>query len=68
MSSRLSGTDGAPTAWLTWALGRPVPGDEDDKYSSSGYRIQDFGPKYFEGKGQKAVEQTHRTRRRGGWM
>ncbi|KAJ5917400.1 hypothetical protein N7466_010954 [Penicillium verhagenii] len=47
-----------PTAWLTWALGRPVPGDEGDKYYPTGYHINDIGPKYFEGKGQKAIEQT----------
>ncbi|KAJ5728822.1 uncharacterized protein N7483_003330 [Penicillium malachiteum] len=47
-----------PTAWLTWALGRPVPGDEGDKYYPSGYHIQDIGPKFFEGKGQKAIEET----------
>ncbi|KAJ5664411.1 hypothetical protein N7507_005142 [Penicillium longicatenatum] len=47
-----------PVAWLTWALGRPVPGDEGDKYHPSGYHINDIGPKYFEGKGQKAIEET----------
>lgn len=47
-----------PMAWLTWALGRPVPGDEGDKYRPSGYHISDIGPKYFEGKGQKAIEET----------
>ncbi|KAJ5798822.1 uncharacterized protein N7503_006327 [Penicillium pulvis] len=47
-----------PMAWLTWALGRPVPGDEGDKYRPSGYHINDIGPKYFEGKGQKAIEET----------
>ncbi|KAJ5291250.1 hypothetical protein N7478_000501 [Penicillium angulare] len=47
-----------PVAWLTWALGRPVPGDEGDKYYPSGYHIQDIGPRYFEGKGQKAIDET----------
>ncbi|KAJ5832670.1 hypothetical protein N7474_000981 [Penicillium riverlandense] len=40
-----------PVAWLTWMLGRPLPGDEGDKYYPRGYTIQDIGPKYFEGKG-----------------
>ncbi|KAJ5561442.1 hypothetical protein N7535_004091 [Penicillium sp. DV-2018c] len=47
-----------PTAWLTWALGRPVPGDEGDKYYPNGYTIADVGPKYFEGKGKKQLEET----------
>ncbi|KAJ5627721.1 hypothetical protein N7490_009949 [Penicillium lividum] len=47
-----------PMAWLTWAVGRPVPGDDGDKYRPSGYHINDIGPKYFEGRGQKAIEQT----------
>ncbi|OQD89543.1 hypothetical protein PENANT_c002G08382 [Penicillium antarcticum] len=45
-----------PTAWLTWALGRPVPGDEGDKYSPTGYSISDLGPKGLEGKGKKELE------------
>lgn len=47
-----------PEAWLTWALGRPVPGDEGDKYYPSGYHIPDVGPKYFEGKGRKQLDET----------
>lgn len=47
-----------PTAWVTWMLGRPVPGDEGEKYYPSGYSIPDIGPKYFEGKGRKALEET----------
>ncbi|KAL4969183.1 uncharacterized protein BDV14DRAFT_196493 [Aspergillus stella-maris] len=43
-----------PGAWYTWALGRPLPGDEGDKYYPDGYLISDVGPKYFEGKGKKA--------------
>lgn len=39
-------------------LGRPVPGDEGDKYYPHGYRIADVGPRYFEGKGTKALEET----------
>ncbi|KAJ5816025.1 hypothetical protein N7447_008258 [Penicillium robsamsonii] len=47
-----------PTAWLTWALGKPVPGEEGDKYYPTGYNIPDVGPKYFEGKGRKQLDET----------
>lgn len=47
-----------PGAWMTWALGRPLPGDEGDKYYPRGYNIPDVGPKYFEGKGRKSMEGT----------
>ncbi|KAL2872009.1 uncharacterized protein BJX67DRAFT_341256 [Aspergillus lucknowensis] len=42
-----------PAAWYTWALGRPLPGDEGDKYYPNGYRIAEVGPKHFEGKGRQ---------------
>ncbi|GAD98662.1 hypothetical protein AOR_1_536074 [Paecilomyces variotii No. 5] len=45
-----------PTAWLTWVLGLPLPGDEGDKYYPEGYSIVDVGPKYREGKGREYVE------------
>ncbi|KAJ5682260.1 hypothetical protein N7462_005425 [Penicillium macrosclerotiorum] len=45
-----------PMAWLTRILGRPVPGDEGNKYYPAGYEIQDIGPKYFEGRGRKSIE------------
>lgn len=47
-----------PMAWLTWALGRPVPGDQGDKYYPAGYSIPDLGPKYFEGKGKQQLHET----------
>ncbi|KAJ5852302.1 uncharacterized protein N7529_011687 [Penicillium soppii] len=47
-----------PTAWLTRALGRPVPGDEGNKYYPAGYSIPDLGPEYFEGKGRKQLNET----------
>lgn len=47
----------SPTAWVTWVLGRPLPGDEGEKYYPHGYRIEDVGPRYFEGKGGKSMEQ-----------
>ncbi|KAJ5733999.1 hypothetical protein N7493_002785 [Penicillium malachiteum] len=45
-----------PMAWLKWALGQPLPGDDGDKYYPQGYSTADLGPKYFEGKGRKEVE------------
>jgi hypothetical protein len=45
-----------PVAWLKWALGQPLPGDEGDKYYPQGYYTPDLGPKYFEGKGRKELE------------
>ncbi|CAI7613282.1 unnamed protein product [Penicillium glandicola] len=47
-----------PVAWLTRALGRPRPGDEGDKYYPTGYSVPDVGPKYFEGKGRKQLDET----------
>ncbi|RMJ25183.1 hypothetical protein PHISP_03938 [Aspergillus sp. HF37] len=58
-----------PVAWLTWVLGRPLPGDEGSKYYPQGYYIPDVGPKYFEGKGQTSLEKTmeeFKTSRTGG--
>lgn len=45
-----------PIAWFKWALGRPLPGDDGDKYYPEGYHTHDLGPKYFEGKGYKELE------------
>ncbi|GIK02857.1 hypothetical protein Aspvir_006919 [Aspergillus viridinutans] len=45
-----------PTAWLTWALGKPLPGDMGDKYYPQGYYTADVGPKSFEGKGRRTLE------------
>ncbi|QQK47161.1 Permease, cytosine/purine, uracil, thiamine, allantoin [Penicillium digitatum] len=46
-----------PMAWLSWALGRPLPGDEGDKYYPTGYSIADVGPKQFERKGRKQMDE-----------
>lgn len=45
-----------PVAWLKWALGQPLPGDDGDKYYPQGYYTPDLGPKYFEGKGRKELD------------
>ncbi|KAA8650359.1 hypothetical protein EYZ11_000739 [Aspergillus tanneri] len=45
-----------PSAWFSRLLGLPVPGDEGEKYSPHGYEPADLGPKAFEGKGHKTVQ------------
>lgn len=58
-----------PIAWVTRLLGRPLPGDEGEKYYPSGYAIEDVGPRYFEGKGKNAMQETleeFKTLRTGG--
>ncbi|KAJ6151679.1 hypothetical protein N7470_006807 [Penicillium chermesinum] len=53
-----------PTAWVMWLLGQPLPGDEGDKYYPQGYYTPDLGPKYFEGKGRKDLEEIMESLRR----
>jgi hypothetical protein len=58
-----------PMAWVTWMRGRPVPGDDGSTYFPNGYDIKDVGPKTFEGKGRKFIEETQqrlRAERTGG--
>lgn len=57
-----------PTAWLTWARGLPLPGDEGQKYYPGGYNIADLGPQAFEGKGKDYLEESMETleEQRGG--
>ncbi|PYI04552.1 67 kDa myosin-cross-reactive antigen family protein [Aspergillus sclerotiicarbonarius CBS 121057] len=43
-----------PGAWLSWALGLPLPGDEGDTYYPHGFDLADLGPRYFEGRGRKS--------------
>lgn len=47
-----------PTAWLTRLMGRPLPGDEGEKYYPGGYVIGDMGPRRYEGKGAAEVKRT----------
>lgn len=47
-----------PTAWFTWIMGRPLPGDEGSKFHPEGYNIPDVGPSRFLGKGQQFQEKT----------
>ncbi|SPB42829.1 unnamed protein product [Aspergillus niger] len=44
-----------PAAWLTWALGLPLPGDDGDTYYPRGFDVADLGPRQFEGRGRKSV-------------
>lgn len=46
-----------PGAWISRMIGMPVPGDEGDKYYPQGYDTQDLGPRYFEGKGRKTMQE-----------
>ncbi|KAE8144953.1 hypothetical protein BDV25DRAFT_165681 [Aspergillus avenaceus] len=45
-----------PIAWLTWAMGRPLPGDDGDKYFPMGYDTLEVGPRHFQGKGRATTE------------
>lgn len=40
-----------PEAWLVWAAGGKVPGQEGQKYLPKGYRFEEVGPKSASGKG-----------------
>ncbi|RHZ63632.1 uncharacterized protein CDV56_109149 [Aspergillus thermomutatus] len=46
-----------PSAWVQRLMGLPLPGDEGDKYYPKGYYTPDVGPRYFEGKGRKTLEE-----------
>ncbi|KAF4157660.1 hypothetical protein CNMCM6069_005434 [Aspergillus lentulus] len=46
-----------PSAWVQRLMGLPLPGDEGDKFYPQGYHTPDVGPKYFEGKGRKTLEE-----------
>lgn len=46
-----------PSAWFSWLLGLPLPGDEAEKYYPNGYDTADLGPKYFEGKGRRTMQE-----------
>ncbi|KAK2750318.1 hypothetical protein FQN57_003798 [Myotisia sp. PD_48] len=47
-----------PMAWYSRALGRPLPGDDGDKYFPNGFDTADVGPKIFVGKGREHFEST----------
>ena len=43
-----------PGAWVSWVMGRPLPGDEG--FMPEGFLTDDVGPKMFEQKGRRAEE------------
>jgi hypothetical protein len=45
-----------PGAWVTRAMGLPLPGDRGDTYYPNGYFLPDVGPKNFEGKGREQLQ------------
>ena len=45
-----------PYAWFMRLQGKPVPGDEGDKYYPNGYKTEDVGPKTIGKGGQKDME------------
>lgn len=47
-----------PGAWVSWLMGRPVPGDGGGKFYPQGYVIGDVGPRRYEGKGREEVKRT----------
>ena len=56
-------------AWLYRMLGKPVPGDDNDKYSPKGYHIGDVGPNHMVGKGMDSTSEIKanlKKRNRGG--
>lgn len=45
-------------AWVSRALGTPIPGDEGAKYYPDGYKLLEVGPKIFLGKGEESAKET----------
>ncbi|KAI5295222.1 hypothetical protein KEM52_001999 [Ascosphaera acerosa] len=59
----------SPAAWVTWAMGNPLPGDNRLEYAPEGYLIREVGPRAFQGKGEEYMARTKRrlaSERRGG--
>ncbi|KAI5288822.1 hypothetical protein KEM54_004821 [Ascosphaera aggregata] len=48
----------SPSAWLSWAVGNPLPGDNKEAYCPEGYAIRDLGPKGFDGRGEEYMGKT----------
>ena len=45
-----------PSAWVTWLLRGPLPGDRGEEYVPGGYRILELGPEGLRGKGQEEMD------------
>ncbi|KAH0284001.1 hypothetical protein M436DRAFT_74095 [Aureobasidium namibiae CBS 147.97] len=43
-------------SWLDWSAGRPIPGDEGDKYFPQGFKSSVMGPAFLAGKGLEQAE------------
>jgi hypothetical protein len=43
-------------SWIDWLAGRPIPGDEGDKYFPQGYKSSVIGPAFLAGKGLEQAE------------
>ncbi|CAD0107687.1 unnamed protein product, partial [Aureobasidium uvarum] len=56
-------------SWTDWLAGRPIPGDEGDKYFPQGFKSSVMGPAFLAGKGlaqaEKDEEQIRETMRPG---
>lgn len=47
-------------AWMVWARGRPLPGDEGEKYHPKGYKIMELGPKAALGRSAQSTDEVQR--------
>jgi hypothetical protein len=43
-------------AWITWLLGRKLPGDDGNRYNPEGYLIPEVGPAKMAGSGKKEMQ------------
>ncbi|KAI5261092.1 hypothetical protein E4T47_09517 [Aureobasidium subglaciale] len=43
-------------SWIDWLAGRPIPGDEGDKFFPQGYKSAVMGPAFLAGKGLAQAE------------
>ncbi|KAI4730291.1 hypothetical protein E4T49_01917 [Aureobasidium sp. EXF-10728] len=43
-------------SWIDWLAGRPIPGDEGDKYFPQGFKSSVMGPAFLAGKGLAEAE------------
>lgn len=56
-------------AWLHKLLGKPIPGDDGNKYNPKAYHIGKVGPNHMVGKGMDSMEDIKaalKKRNRGG--
>ncbi|KAE8313199.1 hypothetical protein BDV41DRAFT_264872 [Aspergillus transmontanensis] len=54
-----------PSAWITWAQGRPLPGDDGDGFMPCGFNTRDIGPSYMKGRGRNYARQEKVKLKRG---